>query len=57
MYIQQDKLLLFLMGQVLKHTKESSELKEQRESLRKCLNKTLSVNGKKVYNSKPTNNE
>ena len=38
-------------GTVLKHTKESSELKEQRESLRK------SVNGKKVYNSKPTNNE
>lgn len=44
-------------GTVLKHTKESSELKEQRESLRKCLNKTLSVNGKKVDNSKPTNNE
>ena len=41
-------------GTSLKREKESLELKAQRTLLRKCLNKKMSIDGKKVYNTKPS---
>lgn len=41
-------------GTTLKRKKESLEIKEQRALLRKCLDKKLSIDGKKVYNTKPS---
>lgn len=36
-------------GVKLKRSKESKELKRQREVLRNCINKKKSINGKVVY--------
>ena len=41
-------------GTIMKRKQESLEIKEQRALLRKCLDKELSINGKKVYNTKPS---
>ncbi|WP_270470466.1 hypothetical protein [Faecalibacillus faecis] len=42
------------LGTTLKRKQEPLEIKEQRSLLRECLDKKLSINGKKVYNTKPS---